>query len=145
LAEFGHISEKRGPYHIPRREHYKREIHRLSTSALTNRGIAEKLNIPERSLRRWQAEIYGQDAEKFLKPTAQEIALRGAILREKLMKRQEGIMRDIIENEEVDAETKLEAYRTLAELDYIDYQSYFRVAADIVRHAPPEVAKLIQQ
>jgi hypothetical protein len=118
MADIGDISiEKRGPEHIPRRELAKKEIHRLITSeGLTNAQLCDRLQIPRRTLERYLHEIFQEDCNILMRPTAEEVAIETAKLRERLMERRQAILK-IADDPTVDPEVRLKAEELAIRID----------------------------
>jgi len=118
MADSGDISDNNnGKYHKAQRELAKKEIHRLITSeGLTNAQLCQRLNIPRRTLERYLHEIFQEDSLLLMNPTAQEVAIETAKLKERLMERRQAVIK-IADNESIDPEVRLQAEELAVRLD----------------------------
>jgi DNA-binding CsgD family transcriptional regulator len=118
MAENDDISDDNSRrLNLPRRELAKREIHRLIVSeGLTNAQLSARLNLPRRTLERYLHEIFQEDCDILMRPTAQEVSMEAAKLRERLMERRQKILK-IADDETVDPETRLHAEELAIKID----------------------------
>lgn len=118
MADFGDISDdNNGKHHMARRDLAKREIHRLITSeGLTNAQLCARLSLPRRTLERYLHEIFSEDCDILMRPTAQDVAMEAAKLRERLMERRQAILK-IADDETVDPAVRLQAEELAVRLD----------------------------
>src|SRR5215212_12009409 len=78
----------------PAREASKREIHRLIVSeALSNRQLCDRLHLPKRTLDRYLSEIFNQDNDLLIRPTAEDISLQIEIFKERLTERMQKVLK----------------------------------------------------
>jgi len=110
VAEFSDISDNtNGKYHKPQRELAKREIHRLITSeGLTNAQLCQRLNLPRRTLERYLHEIFSEDCEVLIRPTAEAIATETAKFQQQLMERRQAVLK-IADDTSQPGEVRLQA------------------------------------
>jgi DNA-binding transcriptional regulator YiaG len=77
--------QKKRHYYKPKKSLGKREIARLILQEnLTNRQLTERLNVPDRTLRRWLAEIMAESNHSLLEPTPEERATQISLFIEQL-------------------------------------------------------------
>jgi predicted transcriptional regulator len=137
LAENGDISNgKRGRYHIQRREQVKKEIHRLiTTEGLTNNQLCERLNIPRRTLERYLHEIFNEDNDLLIRPTAQDIAMHITLFKEQLVVQRQQILKEIANNPDVkDVNAKIAAHNLAADMFWAATKLSINTPAFIIRH-----------
>jgi transposase-like protein len=131
-------------YRIAKRDLFKREIRRLIVEEnLTNREICERLNLKDRTMRRWLSQIFKEDNELLLRPDIEDLAIQTNIFRERLSKQRQDILNSIANNSEVDEVVRIEAHRLVAELDFIVLKLSFTTPSDIVRHFKIEPNSLV--
>jgi hypothetical protein len=119
---------------IPRRELAKREICRLILEErLTNRQICERLNLPDRTMRRWLAEIFKEDNHRLLEPTPEEQAIEVNLFIEQLAM-QRADMLDMAMNTENEVCDRLAAHEMAATAGWSILKTRHEAPAAIIRH-----------
>jgi predicted metal-dependent phosphoesterase TrpH len=145
LAEDGDISNsennngkrsRRGRNHIPRRELAKKEIHRLILEeGLTNSQLCERLQIPRRTLERYLHEIFHEDNDILIRPTAEDVAMQANLFIERLLIQRQHLLKEIAYNPDVqDASAKIAAHELAADMIYAVKKLSTQTAADVMRH-----------
>jgi predicted metal-dependent phosphoesterase TrpH len=141
LAEDGDFSnnnngKRRRRNHIPRRELAKKEIHRLILEeGLTNSQLCERLQIPRRTLERYLHEIFQEDNDILLRPTAEQVAMQANLFIERLLIQRQHLLKEIAYNPAVqDANAKIAAHELAADMIYAVKKLSTQTAADVMRH-----------
>jgi hypothetical protein len=143
LAESGDfsVSEKKQQqkrrYHIPRKELAKKEIHRLIVEeSLSNTQLCERLQIPRRTLERYLHEIFQEDNDILLRPTAEDVAMQANLFIERLLVQRQHLLKDIAYNadENIDAHAKVAAHELAIEMAFAVRKLSINTAADVIRH-----------
>jgi hypothetical protein len=140
LAEDGDFSNnnngKRRHNHIPRRELAKKEIHRLILEeGLTNSQLCERLQIPRRTLERYLHEIFQEDNDILLRPTAEQVAMQANLFIERLLIQRQHLLKEIAYNPAVqDANAKIAAHELAADMIYAVKKLSVETPADVMRH-----------
>ena len=137
MADNGDFSEKKKRRnHIPRRELAKKEIHRLIVEeGLTNSQLCERLQIPRRTLERYLHEIFQEDNDILLRPTAEDVAMQANLFIERLLVQRQHLLKEIAYNPDVqDASAKIAAHELAADMIYAVKKLSTQTAADVMRH-----------
>ena len=140
MAEDGDFSNnnngKRRRNHIPRRELAKKEIHRLILEeGLTNSQLCERLQIPRRTLERYLHEIFNEDNDILIRPTAEQVAMQVNMFREHLLVQRQHLLKEIAYNPAVqDANAKIAAHELAADMIYAVKKLSVETPADVMRH-----------
>jgi predicted metal-dependent phosphoesterase TrpH len=140
LAEDGDFSNnnngKRRRNHIPRRELAKKEIHRLILEeGLTNSQLCERLQIPRRTLERYLHEIFQEDNDILLRPTAEQVAMQANLFIERLLIQRQHLLKEIAYNPAVqDANAKIAAHELAADMIWAVKKLSVETPADVMRH-----------
>jgi hypothetical protein len=118
---------------IPRREWAKREIRRLIIDeGLTNRAICEKLDLPARTVERYLHEIYSQDNQVLIRPSAEDLAVQINIFKEQLAKQRQDVM-SIATNQEVEPTERIMAHELCANISWVISKLSYETPAAIAR------------
>ena len=141
MAEDGDFSDnnngkRRRRNHIPRRELAKKEIHRLIVEeGLTNSQLCERLQIPRRTLERYLHEIFQEDNDILLRPTAEDVAMQANLFIERLLVQRQHLLKEIAYNPDVkDADAKIAAHELAADMIYAVKKLSVETPADVMRH-----------
>jgi len=136
LADNGDFSEKKKKRnHIPRRELAKKEIHRLIVEGLSNSQLCERLQIPRRTLERYLHEIFQEDNDILIRPTAEDVAMQANLFIERLLIQRQHLLKEIAYNPDVkDADAKVAAHELAADMIYAVKKLSTQTAADVMRH-----------
>jgi hypothetical protein len=98
LAEIGDSLEKKKTRrnHIPKREWAKKTIHHLIVEeGLSNAQLCERLQIPRRTLERYLHEIFQEDNDILLRPTAEDVAMQANLFIERLLVQRQHLLKEI--------------------------------------------------
>jgi DNA-binding CsgD family transcriptional regulator len=141
LAEDGDFSnnnngKRRRRNHIPRRELAKKEIHRLILEeGLTNSQLCERLQIPRRTLERYLHEIFNEDNDILIRPTAEQVAMQVNMFREHLLVQRQHLLKEIAYNPAVqDANAKIAAHELAADMIWAVTKLAINTPAFVIRH-----------
>ena len=140
MAEDGDFSNnnngKRRCNHIPRRELTKKEIHRLILEeGLTNSQLCERLQIPRRTLERYLHEIFKEDNDILIRPTAEQVAMQANLFIERLLIQRQHLVKEIAYNPAVqDTNAKIAAHELAADMIYAVKKLSVETPADVMRH-----------
>ena len=141
MAEDGDFSNNnngkhRRRNHIPRRELAKKEIHRLILEeGLTNSQLCERLQIPRRTLERYLHEIFNEDNDILIRPTAEQVAMQANLFIERLLIQRQHLLKEIAYNPAVqDANAKIAAHELAADMIYAVKKLSVETPADVMRH-----------
>jgi DNA-binding transcriptional regulator LsrR (DeoR family) len=141
LAEDGDISnsnngKRRRRNHIPRRELAKKEIHRLILEeGLTNSQLCERLQIPRRTIERYLHEIFNEDNDILIRPTAEQVAMQVNMFREHLLVQRQHLLKEIAYNPAVqDANAKIAAHDLAADMIWAVTKLAINTPAFVIRH-----------
>jgi len=138
LAEIGDSLEKKKTRrnHIPKREWAKKTIHHLIVEeGLSNAQLCERLQIPRRTLERYLHEIFQEDNDILLRPTAEDVAMQANLFIERLLIQRQHLLKEIAYNPDVkDADAKVAAHELAADMIYAVKKLSTQTAADVMRH-----------
>jgi hypothetical protein len=138
LAEIGDSLEKKKTRrnHIPKREWAKKTIHHLIVEeGLSNAQLCERLQIPRRTLERYLYEIFQEDNDILLRPTAEDIAMQSNLFIERLLVQRQHLLKDIAYNPDVqDADAKVAAHELAIEMIWAVRKLSVQTPADVIRH-----------
>jgi AraC-like DNA-binding protein len=138
-------NKQRGPYKIPRRELAKREIRRLIIEeGLTNLQISERLNISERTVRRYTTDIFKKDSQVLINPAVEDIANQVSVFKERLARQYQDVI-SIARNPDVEYETQLAAHDLAANIDWVITRLSYETPAAIARHVKLDGTKLVER
>lgn len=114
---------RRGKYHKPRREIAQKEIrHLIVDEGLTNRQISERLNIPQKTVERYIADLYAHDNEilSSLRAGDDTVLTRWNIVRDRMDHHRQEILETIAHNPDTSAKDKIAAWHIICELEAAD-------------------------
>lgn len=142
MAEIGDSLEKKKKKkktrrnHIPKREWAKKMIHHLIVEeGLSNAQLCERLQIPRRTLERYLHEIFQEDNDVLLRPTAEDIAMQNNLFIERLLVQRQHLLRDVAYNPEANEDAKIAAHELAIEMIWaVRKLSTTETAADVIRH-----------
>ena len=136
MAEDGDFSEKKRRNHIPRRELAKKEIHRLIVEeGLSNSQLCERLQIPRRTLERYLHEIFQEDNDILLRPTAEDVAMQANLFIERLLVQRQHLLKEIAYNPAIqDASAKIAAHELAVDMIWAVKKLSVETPADVMRH-----------
>ena len=125
-----------GRNHIPRRELAKKEIHRLIIEeGLSNSQLCERLQIPRRTLERYLHEIFNEDNDILIRPTAEQVAMQANLFIERLLVQRQHLLKEIAYNPAVqDADAKIAAHELAADMIWAVKKLSVETPADVMRH-----------
>jgi cell envelope opacity-associated protein A len=138
LAEIGDSLEKKKTRrnHIPKREWAKKTIHHLIVEeGLSNAQLCERLQIPRRTLERYLREIFQEDNDILLRPTAEDVAMQANLFIERLLVQRQHLLKEIAYNPAVqDANAKIAAHELAADMIWAVKKLSVETPADVMRH-----------
>ena len=138
MAEIGDSLEKKKTRrnHIPKREWAKKTIHHLIVEeGLSNAQLCERLQIPRRTLERYLHEIFQEDNDILLRPTAEDVAMQANLFIERLLVQRQHLLKEIAYNPAVqDANAKIAAHELAADMIYAVKKLSVETPADVMRH-----------
>jgi cell envelope opacity-associated protein A len=138
LAEIGDSLEKKKTRrnHIPKREWAKKTIHHLIVEVvLSNAQLCERLQIPRRTLERYLHEIFQEDNDILLRPTAEDVAMQANLFIERLLVQRQHLLKEIAYNPAVqDANAKIAAHELAADMIWAVKKLSVETPADVMRH-----------
>jgi cell envelope opacity-associated protein A len=137
LSDLLSIKEKKKRRnHIPLRELAKKEIHRLIVEeGLSNSQLCERLQIPRRTLERYLHEIFQEDNDILLRPTAEDVAMQANLFIERLLVQRQHLLKEIAYNPDVkDADAKIAAHELAADMIWAVKKLSVEIPADVMRH-----------
>ncbi len=137
MADNGDLSGKRKRRnHISKREWAKKEIHRLIVEeGLSNSQLCERLQIPRRTLERYLHEIFQEDNDILLRPTAQDVAMQANLFIGRLLVQRQHLLKEIAYNPDVkDANAKVAAHELAIEMIWAVKKLSTQTPADVIRH-----------
>jgi cell envelope opacity-associated protein A len=138
LAEDGDFLEKKKTRrnHIPKREWVKKMIHHLIVEeGLSNAQLCERLQIPRRTLERYLREIFQEDNDILLRPTAEDVAMQANLFIERLLVQRQHLLKEIAYNPDVqDANAKIAAHELAADMIWAVKKLSVETPADVMRH-----------
>jgi hypothetical protein len=138
LAEIGDSLEKKKTRrnHIPKREWAKKTIHHLIVEeGLSNAQLCERLQIPRRTLERYLHEIFQEDNDILLRPTAEDVAMQANLFIERLLVQRQHLLKEIAYNPAVqDADAKIAAHDLAADMIWAVTKLAINTPAFVIRH-----------
>jgi transcriptional regulator with XRE-family HTH domain len=130
-------------YHIQRRDLAQKKIRRLIIDlGLTNRQIAERLKIPEKTIERYIRDLYAQDNKLIQSLNSdEEVITAWLICKDRMDHHRQEILETIARNSEASFMEKIKAWHLICELEAADLRIRNETAPLVARRSASQVRR----
>ncbi len=131
------FTNKGKSYKKPKRDIAKREIrHLIVDKGLTNRQISERLNVPQRTVERYIAEVYEHDNQLLTSLNSDStVLIAWSIVRERLDAHRQEILQNIARNSNASFTDQIKAWNLICELEAADLRILHEAAPMLSRRS----------